>query len=126
MAVIRSDKKKERAAAVFLKWFTAARQNMEFVSETGYLPVTNEAFALFTDPASPSLKDDNINQLQEVAALMHKNYSFYVPPVFDTFEILEQEWESAFKSEARDARSRYLELVLEAGPDEAYRQAVAR
>ncbi len=43
MAVIKSEGKKEKAAAEFLKWFTSSEQNVQFCIDTGYFPVkTNE------------------------------------------------------------------------------------
>ena len=40
MIVTKSTKEKEYASVEFLKWLTAPEQNIKFVSETGYLPVT--------------------------------------------------------------------------------------
>ena len=44
MVVASSTPEKEYAATLFLKWFTNPAQNIRFVSSTGYLPVTNEAY----------------------------------------------------------------------------------
>ena len=44
MIVTKSTKEKQYASVEFLKWFTAPEQNMKFISETGYLPVSKEAF----------------------------------------------------------------------------------
>lgn len=43
MVVTKSDEKTEYAAALFLKWFTEADRNMEFVVDTGYMPVKTAA-----------------------------------------------------------------------------------
>lgn len=43
MAIVKSDKQHEQAAATFLKWFTDTEQNLKFSAPTGYLPVKNEA-----------------------------------------------------------------------------------
>lgn len=126
MAVTCSEKKREYAAAVFLKWFTSPEQNMKFVSETGYLPVTNDAFGTFMQSQAESVDNINIRKLLKTAISMHKEYDFYVPPVFDTFDSLGQGWESQFKEEARAARKRYLELLESTGSAEAYRLATAR
>lgn len=111
---------------MFLRWFTAVEQNMKFVSETGYLPVTDEAFGAVMESEAESVDNGNIRKLLKVAISMHKEYDFYVPPVFSTFDSLGQQWESEFKSAARVARDRYLKLVGTVGPDEAYRQAAVR
>lgn len=43
MVVIRSDKTREYASTVFLKWFTDSQRNMNFSVASGYLPVKIEA-----------------------------------------------------------------------------------
>ncbi len=35
---------KAEAALVFAKWFTEAKRNLDFVAQTGYMPVKNGAF----------------------------------------------------------------------------------
>jgi multiple sugar transport system substrate-binding protein len=109
MAVIGSDKTKEYAAAVFLKWLTEPEQNMKFISETGYLPVTDSAFGTVMEGEAESVDNDNIRKLLKVAISMHKQYDFYIPPVFDTFDSLGREFEDSFKSRAREARREYVD-----------------
>ena len=43
MMVFKSEEKREYAATLFLKWFTALEQNMEFAIGSGYLPVKKAA-----------------------------------------------------------------------------------
>lgn len=43
MAVVKSTEARERAAALFLNWFTQPEQNMRFCLNTGYLPVAAAA-----------------------------------------------------------------------------------
>ncbi|ADL04941.1 putative lipoprotein [[Clostridium] saccharolyticum WM1] len=43
MMVFKSEEKREYAATLFLKWFTAVEQNMEFAVGSGYLPVKKAA-----------------------------------------------------------------------------------
>ncbi len=45
MAVTKSTEDHEKAAAVFLKWFTSVDVNMDFAVETGYLPVLEESLS---------------------------------------------------------------------------------
>lgn len=52
MAVIASEAKREYAAAVFLKWFTAPEQNMDFAVSTGYLPVEKAALESVSELSS--------------------------------------------------------------------------
>lgn len=48
MAVTKSDEQHEYAASVFLKWFTQKEQNLEFVCNSGYMPVLKEANSMDT------------------------------------------------------------------------------
>lgn len=122
MVVISSDEKKEYAAAVFLKWFTESEQNMKFISQTGYLPVTNAAFETVMEDKGQSISNENIKKLLNVAASMYKEYDFYIPPVFDTFESIADEYERKFKTDASSSRKEYLKLFDTTDSDEAYSQ----
>lgn len=44
MCVTKTDTDSEKAAVEFLKWFTDTKTNIDFTKETGYIPVTNEAY----------------------------------------------------------------------------------
>ena len=44
LSAYRTTEQKAEAAAVFLHWFTEKQLNLEFVVETGYMPVNNGAF----------------------------------------------------------------------------------
>lgn len=44
MCVTKTDTENEKAAVEFLKWFTDTKTNIDFTKETGYIPVTNEAY----------------------------------------------------------------------------------
>lgn len=44
LSAYRTTEQKAEAAAVFLHWFTEKQRNLEFVVETGYMPVNNGAF----------------------------------------------------------------------------------
>lgn len=122
MVVIRSDKRKEYASALFIKWFTKAEQNMKFISETGYLPVTNTAYNSIINSNMESVKNANIKKLLKVAVTMHKSYDFYIPPVFDTFDSLGKKYENDFKAHAKTSRKQYLNLIQTLDSDKAYKQ----
>lgn len=44
MCITKTDTESEKAAVEFLKWFTDTKTNIDFTKETGYIPVTNEAY----------------------------------------------------------------------------------
>lgn len=94
--VTTSSEQKEYAAALFLKWFTKMEHNMQFISQTGYLPVTNGAFEAVMNRNYTPPADENIRKLLDTAVQMHKEYNFYIPPVFDDFDSMGKAWQSEF------------------------------
>ena len=45
ICTVRSTPERERACMTFLKWLTAPKRNVDFVTRLGYMPVTQTAFA---------------------------------------------------------------------------------
>src|SRR5690606_8656010 len=62
LIVAKSTPQKEEAAALFLKWFTSPEQNMRFVSSTGYLPITHQAFTDYMEKGMAENTDINIKK----------------------------------------------------------------
>jgi len=48
-AVKSDDERKNYAAYIFAKWLTEKKQNLEFVTSSGYIPVTNDAYRFLSD-----------------------------------------------------------------------------
>lgn len=107
--VAASDETREYAAAVFLKWFTAPEQNMHFVSSTGYLPVTNEAFLVQMPRQLETMQDGRIKMLLETVMRMHGEYRFFVAPVFERFDSLSKSYEKDYRAFMRAQRDAYLQ-----------------
>lgn len=125
LIVAKSTPVKEKAAAIFLKWFTAPEQNMKFVASTGYLPVTHEAFENSIAEEIASNQNENIRKLLSAAITVHKEYDFYIPPVFDGFDSISRGYETDWKQSAADTRARYSQLLLDMQPEQAYAQSIA-
>ncbi len=106
--VAHSDPRHERAAIEFLKWFTAAEQNLRFIRETGYLPVTKQAFETGLDAEIQLTQFSDVKQQLAVAKQMHSEYHFVVPPVQENLARLTQDYESAIKQTMREGRQRVL------------------
>ena len=123
MIVTKSTKEKEDASIEFLKWFTAPDQNMRFISETGYLPVTKNAFETIIDENIDKSINDNVKKLLNTAVIMYKEYDFYTPPVFDEFDSMEKAYTERIKQAARDARTDFLQLLNTKDTDEAFEKA---
>jgi multiple sugar transport system substrate-binding protein len=125
MVVAKSTPQREKAAAAFLKWFTAPQQNMRFVASTGYLPVTDEAFGNSMEQEIAANENVNIKKLLKTAVTVYREYSFYIPPVFDGFNTLEDRFEKGFHSAASKAREQYLSRKETVSPGQAYAEAAA-
>jgi multiple sugar transport system substrate-binding protein len=123
MIVTKSTKEKEDASIEFLKWFTAPDQNMRFISETGYLPVTKNAFETIIDENIDKSINDNVKKLLNTAVIMYKEYDFYTPPVFDEFDSMEKAYTERIKQAAHDARTDFLQLLNTKDTDEAFEKA---
>lgn len=109
MCVIKSDKAKEKAAGIFLKWFTSPENNLHFVSSTGYLPVTEEAFGDIMLKEINSVSNPSIKKLLQVSRQMQMEYSFYIPPLFDGIDTLQATYENNLRALAEEARNAYQE-----------------
>jgi multiple sugar transport system substrate-binding protein len=96
--VAASDKTREYAASVFLKWFTRPAQNMRFVASTGYLPVTNEAFEKDMPAQMASVKDARIRKMLKAVTEMQAQCDFFVAPTFGTFDSLSKDYEKRYKA----------------------------
>ncbi len=123
MIITKSTKEKEYASAQFLKWFTAPEQNMRFISETGYLPVTKKAFETNIEEYFNKVENANIKKLLKTAVTMYNEYDFYIPPVFDEFDSLEKAYSERIKQVALDVRTDYLLLLNTNSTNEAFKNA---
>ena len=124
MCVTSSTPEKEYAAAVFLKWFTAPEQNMKFVSSTGYLPVTQEAFDNILEEEMDAIENKNIQKLLMAAATMQREYDFYIPPTFAGFDEIGNAYEEGLRAKVKTAQAGYEAAVLSGeAPEAAFERA---
>lgn len=111
MSVIKSSKEKEYAAGIFLKWFTSPENNLRFVSSTGYLPVTEEAFGEIMSQEIKNISDEKIKKLLQTSRIMQKEYGFYIPPLFEGIDELQKQYESQLKEITTQSRKSYIEFL---------------
>ena len=123
LVVAKSTPEKQQAAAIFLKWFTAPEQNMQFVASTGYLPVTNRAFTHRMEQEISNNANPNIQKLLRIAIQVHDEYDFYIPAVFDEYNAISEQFESSFYTIAQQRREQYLENLKTMEPEAAYEEA---
>ena len=86
LMVAKTDEKKEYAACEFIKWLTAAEQNMKFVDETGYLPVTKNAFE--NDMAShiETIENEKVKMMLTSVMSMYDSYAFFSAPTYSALD----------------------------------------
>ena len=70
---------KAEAASVFVKWITEAERNLDFVAETGYMPVNNAAFDAIEDY---EFSNEGYASLYAAIDTMRKEYTPIVRPTF--------------------------------------------
>jgi multiple sugar transport system substrate-binding protein len=125
MCVIRSTQEKERSAGTFLKWFTSPENNLHFVSSTGYLPVTAEAFGEIMTREMDSIKDQNIKKMLAASRTMQRDYEFCVAPLFEEVDKIQDLYENRFKETAARSRQAYLNLLKSQKQEDAYNRVSA-
>lgn len=98
LMVKKTEKEREQAAALFIKWLTAPEQNMKFISSTGYLPVTKQAFEQEMTKHIGGLKDERVKKMLTAVLQMYKEYTFFSAPVFLEFDQMTEKFETDFRS----------------------------
>lgn len=121
MIVTKSTEEKERAAGTFLKWFTSPENNLHFISATGYLPVTTEAFEDIMSIEIDSTSDSRIKPLLRTAKEMNDKYTFIIPPLFEEIDQVQKSYENKLKSVTNESRNKYIRLIESV--DSAYETA---
>lgn len=106
LCTVKSTPQKEQAAVTFIKWLTSPENNVKFVTSTGYMPVTNEAFNLLPE-AIDKLDNPKYKSLYEAYIKTQKEYSFYTAPKFATYLETEDSFEKGIRKLFRDAVTRY-------------------
>ncbi len=109
LIVAKTNERKEYAAAVFLKWFTASEQNMKFISKTGYLPVTKKAFESGMTEHLRSADDSRIKKMLTTVTSMYEGYEFFTAPNFSGFDEISKTYETEFKGLMKTNREAYLD-----------------
>jgi multiple sugar transport system substrate-binding protein len=107
MCIIKSSKQRERLAGIFLKWFTSPENNLRFISSTGYLPVTEEAYGDIMLEEINSASDENIKKLLQVSRQMQMDYDFYIAPLFNGVDTLQNSYEADIRASALKAKDNY-------------------
>ena len=76
---------KAEAAALFVRWLTEAERNLNFVAQTGYMPVRNGAFDAISDYDSFPEPEESYRQLYDALQSMQAGYTPVSEPRFDGY-----------------------------------------
>lgn len=107
-AVKSDDERKNEAAAIFAKWIVQKDPSLEFVTNTGYLPVTDEAFqALFDDLGM--VENEKYRMLYDAVQSLYAEYTFVPQPLFDGASSVQSGFEKIIKSTLGAAHREYWE-----------------
>jgi len=111
LMVAKTNEQKEYAAAVFIKWLTDARQNMSFVANTGYLPVTKQAFEEDIHVHIDTVEDQRIQKMLTSVLAMYEEYDFFSAPTYTNFDNDSAVYEEDYKQLLNEKRDQYLNGV---------------
>lgn len=109
ICTVKSDKKREEACMTFIRWITEPKNNVDFVVNAGYMPVTYEAFDTYLEPAISGISEDKYKSLYEAFVKTNEDYSYYTAPKFEAYLDIEVNFEEKTRSILTEARSRYAE-----------------
>ena len=107
LMVAKTDEKKELAAAEFIKWLSAPEQNMQFISQTGYLPVTKKAFGTDLQAHLKSVEDIRIKKMLTAVSSMYKEYSYFTAPNLSEFDEVSSKYTTDFAKLLTDGQQAY-------------------
>jgi len=111
-AIKSEDERRNQAAVIFAKWLTDRAHNLEFVTNAGYLPVTDEAFDALFDNLD-SIKNENYRSVYTAVRTMLDSYTFYALPLYDGASETQLDFETNVKSVLKSAHNQYKKLVSE-------------
>lgn len=114
-AIKNEDERKNYAAYIFAKWITEEENNLEFVTDAGYLPVKDSAFELlFKDDSL--IENKNYRSMYESVNMMTNNYKLYALPLYDDASETQHKFEENAKIILKTAHIQY-EKRISSGED---------
>lgn len=102
------DEKKNYGAYIFAKWLTEKENNLSFVTNAGYLPVTDEAFTKLFDDTAIAGKESYRN-LYDMMSGMMKSHELCALPLYSNASDVQHSFEQNVKLVLRSAHNQYKE-----------------
>lgn len=109
-AVKSEDERKNNAAYLFAKWITQEQHNLDFVTNAGYLPVTDEAFDSLFDDIN-IVKNKDYHSLYQAVNTMIQYYTCYALPLYDGASNTQLSFENNVKAVLKSAHNQYLRRI---------------
>ncbi len=117
-AVKNNDERKNYGAYIFAKWLTEKENNLHFVTSTGYLPVTDDAFAtLFTDTSIA--EKQSYRDLYDMMNVMIDSYELCALPLYNNASDIQSRFEQNVKLVLKSAHNQYIERAADGEYNEA-------
>ena len=104
------DERKNEAAAIFGKWITEEKHNLDFVVSSGYLPVTENAFSSLLSDTS-IVENKKFHMLYGAVDQMYGSYAFCPLPLYDGSGKTQESFEGAIKGILSKCRKDYVSRV---------------
>ncbi len=107
-AVKSDDERKNYGAYIFAKWITKKENNLRFVTSTGYLPVTDEAFETLFANTDIVQKKTYQNLYDMMNGIMNR-YELYALPLYSNASDIQSRFEKNVKLVLKSSRNQYIE-----------------
>ena len=85
LCAYKTTEQKAEAAALFVRWLTEAERNLDFVAQTGYMPVRSGAFDAITDYDNFPAPAEGYRQLYAALKTMREDYTPVSGPRFEGY-----------------------------------------
>lgn len=85
LCAYRTTEQKAEAAELFVRWLTESERNLDFVAQTGYMPVRSGAFDAISDYDSFPEPVESYQRLYAALKTMQESYTAVSEPRFDGY-----------------------------------------
>ena len=85
LCAYKTTEQKTEAAALFVRWLTESERNLDFVAQTGYMPVRNGAFDAITDYDNFPEPAESYQSLYAALKTMRESYTPVSEPSFEGY-----------------------------------------
>lgn len=107
---LKSTPEREKAAVTFLKWLTIPENNLRFVTNAGYMPVTKKAFEQLPDLVE-KMENAKYKSLYQAFMETQRDYHFYVAPQLASYLSKETAFERGIRLIFKEAYTKLREGI---------------